>query len=123
MAQAGQARARADGAQHETLMAVLGRGFLDRLPRQFASQAVQLESLVGEIEFGQGQGRAAETVGLHDVGTGLQIAGMDLPHDVRAAHIQNFGAIFRAAIILLHIQVHGLDAAAEGPVAQKHALG
>ena len=62
-----------------------GGEFGRRLPRQSRGGEVQFVGVVLQAVFGQHQRRAAEGVGLDDVGAGLEIGAVDRPAPRRAA--------------------------------------
>ena len=95
---------------------------LGRLARQFAAALVDLERPVGDVELGQRDRRAAERVGLHHVGAGLEVAAMDVAHQVGAREVQHVGAVLLAVEVALDVERHALHAAAHGAVAQQHGV-
>ncbi len=84
---------------------------------------VDLEGAVGEVELAQRDRRAAEGVGLHHVGAGLEVAAMDLAHEVGAGEVQHVGAVLPAPVILLDVERQRLHARAHAAVAQQHVFG
>src|SRR3546814_5278519 len=67
--------------------------------------------------------RAAEVVVLHHVCAGLEIAAMDLAHDVGAREVQHLGAVLLVPVVIFDGEVHRLHAAAHGAVAEQNLLG
>ena len=102
-------------------MAAVGER-IGRLARQFAGAPVDLERAVGEVELRQRDRRAAEGVGLHHVGAGLEVAAMDVAHQVGARQVQHVGAVLPAPVVLLDVQRQRLHAAAHAAVAQQHGV-
>ena len=75
-----------------------------------------------EPELRQREGRAAERVGFHHIGPGLEIAAMNLPHEVRTGQIQHFRAVFLVPVIPLDIERQRLHPAAHAAVAEQHMV-
>ena len=109
-----------DRAEHEALPAVGEEP--GRLAGDLAGPPVDLEGLVLELELGQRDRRAAEGVGLDDVGAGGEVGAVDLPDHVGPREVEHLGAVLLAAEVTLQVQVHGLDQAAHGAVAEQHPL-
>ena len=95
---------------------------LRRLARQFAAAPVDLERLVGDVELRQRDRRAAERVGLHRVGAGLEVAAVDFAHQVGARQVQHVGAVLLAVEVAVDVQGHALHPAAHAAVAQQHSV-
>ena len=110
VAEAGQLGAGPDAADHPA-MAAVGE-LLRRLARQFAAALVDLERAVGDVELRQRDRRAAERVGLHHVGAGLEVAAVDVAHQVGAREVQHVGAVLLAEEVPLHVERHAQDAGA-----------
>ncbi len=123
MAEARQLGARPHRADDEAFASV-ARKLLDRLARQLGRDLADLEGAVGQVvELAQRDRRAAEGVGFHHVRPGLQIAAMDLAHDVGPRQVQNLGAILLPPIVLFDIERHRLDTAARAAVAEQNTIG
>ena len=99
MAEARQLGAGADGADDETLPAVAGEA-LDRLAGEARRTLVDLQRAGLKPELGQGEGRAAEAVGLDGVGTGLEVALVDAADEVGPAEVQDLRAVLLAPEIV-----------------------
>ncbi len=90
--------------------------------RQPRRDAIDLVRPVRQpLELRQCDRRAAEAVGLHEIGAGAEIGEMDVADQVGPRQVQDLRAVLLAAIIALDIEVERLDAAAHGAVAQQHA--
>ena len=76
-----------------------------------------------ELEFGEGDGGAAKTVGLDHVGAGGEIAFMDVADEVGAGEVQDFGAVFLVPIVFFGVQGEGLHARAHAAVAEEDGFG
>ena len=119
MAERREPRSRPDRADDEANPAVgLGR-FGRRLARDFAGAAVDVMGLVGQVEFGERDGRAAEAVGLHRVGAGAEMAQMDAADDIGAGLVQHLDAVLAAAVIAFEIERVAMHRRAHGAVAQQ----
>ena len=122
MAERRQPRPRPERAEDEAGPAVM-RKLGDRLLRQLGGAAVQLERLVGDAELAQGDRRTTEAVGLQRVAAGREIAAMDFADEVRAAFVEDLGAVLMALEIALDVEIAGLHLRAHRAVAQQHAVG
>ena len=94
--EARQLGARPDAADHPAMAAVAK--LLRRLARQFAAALVDLERTLGDVEFRQRDRGAAERVGLHHVGAGLEVAAMDVAHQIGPRQVQHVGAVLLAPV-------------------------
>ena len=92
VAQGGGFGARADGAGNEAGFAVLKAG--GGLAGEFDGGDVHVVAAVGEAKFRQDDFVGAEGIGLHAVGPGGIVAGVDFFHDVRAREDQDVNAVF-----------------------------
>ena len=118
VAERGQAGAGADRADHEALAAVAcDQG--DRLMGELGRAPVDLERPLAEVELAERDRRAAEAVGLERIGAGLEIAEVDLPDQVRAAQVQDLGAVLLAPEVGLDREVAALDLGPHGAIDQK----
>ena len=115
-----QLRARADAAK-DVAVAAIGEGF-GSLPRQFGRNLVDLVGAVLEAELAEGDGAAAERVGLDHIGAGFEITAMDFTHEVRAGQVQHFRAVLLVPIVPLDIQGQGLHAAAHSAIAEQNLV-
>ena len=122
MAERGEPRPRPDRAEHEARAAVVGE-LGDRLARELGGAAVEREGAVGDAELAQGDRRAAKAVGLDRVGAGLEIAAMDLAHEVGAALAEDLGAVLVAEKVALDIEIARLHLGAHRAVAEQDAVG
>ncbi len=120
IAEAGQLGAGANAA-NDPAVAAVGET-VSGLARQFASDLVDLERTLGQIELAQRHRRRAEGVGFDHVGAGCEVAAMDLPHQIGARQHQHVGAVLAAPVVLLHIQRQRLHPAAHAAVAQQDAV-
>ena len=96
---------------------------LRRLAGELGGEAVDLVGTVGELELGQRERRAAEAVGLDHVGAGLEIAAMDLPHQIRAGQVEHLGAVLAPPVVALDLQIEHLHARAHAAVAEQDLVG
>ena len=117
-----QPGARPDRAEHKTGAPVM-RELGDRLVRQFGGAAVQLERLVGDAELAEGDRRAAEAVGLQRVAAGREIDAVDFADEVRAALVEDLGAVLVSPEIALDIEIARLHLRSHRAIAQQHAVG
>ena len=120
VAEARQLGARPDAAHHPAMPPV-GEAFR-RFPRQLGSDLVDLEGAVLQPELAQRDRGAAEGVGLHHVGAGLEIAAVDVADEVGAGQVQHLGAVLLAPVVLLDIERQRLHAAAHAAVAQQNVV-
>ena len=121
MAERGQLRPRPDIADHIAVPAI-GKT-LRRLARQFHRAAIDLIGLRRQVELAQRDGRTAKGVGQHHIRAGLEIAAMNLAHEIRPREIQNLGAILIIPVILLDIEIGSLNPAAHAAVTQQNLGG
>ena len=120
VAQARQLGARADRADHPAVAAV--REAVGRLAGQLAGDAVDLVGAILEVELGQRDRRAAEAVGLDHVGAGLEVAAMDLAHQLRPRQVQHLGAVLAVPVVRLDVERQALNPRAHAAVAQQHLV-
>ena len=84
-----------DGAGDEARFG--GGGILvGDVARQFGGGEVQLVGAVFEFVIGKGDAGAAEGIGLDDVGAGFEVLAVDIPDDVGACDVENFGTVLAA---------------------------
>ena len=116
-----QLGARPDAADHPAVPSV---GEMPRPPRAPVRRRCLLISNARSARSNSRQRdrRAAEGVGLHHVGAGLEIAAMDFAHQVGARQAQHVGAVLAAPVIALDVQRQRLHAAAHAAVAQQHGV-
>ena len=119
VAQARQLGAGTDGAEHVAANAIRLPCLVHHLPRQPGSALVQVECLIRQVELAQRDGRRTEGIGLDDVGTGFNVAAMNLSHDVGTGPVQDLGTVLLSAVINLDVQSHGLHTAAHGAVTEQ----
>ena len=84
------------------------------------ARLVDLEGAVGEVELAQRDRRGAERVGLHHVGAGLEVAAMDVAHEVGARQHQHVGAVLPAPVVLSR---HPAAAPARGCPCRRRTAG
>ncbi len=119
-AQGRQFRAGAEAAQHPAVPSVAE--LLGRLAREFAGALVDLEGLVGDAELAERDGGPAERVGLRDIGPGLEVAAMDLAHEVGAGKRQHVGAVLMTPVVALDVEGQRLRPRTHRAVAQQDAV-
>src|SRR3954467_8965783 len=117
-----QAGARAERAEHEMGPSVM-RELGDRLVRQFGSAAVQFERLVGDAELAKGDRRPTEAVGLQRVAAGHEIEAVNFTDQIRAALVEDLGAVLVAPEIALYIKIACLHLRSHRAITQQHAVG
>ena len=118
VAERGQAGAGADRADDEALAAV-ACDLRDRLVGELGRAPVDLERPLAEVELAERDRRAAEAVGLERIGTGLEIAQVDLPDQIGAAQVQDLGAVLLIPEVGLDREIATLDLGPHGPIDQK----
>ena len=103
----GQPRPRPERAEDKAGAPVMGE-LGDRLARQFAGAAIEIEGFVGDAELAQGDRRGAEAVGLDRIGPGLEVVAVHLADEIGTALAQDLGAVLVAVEIVLDVKVAGL---------------
>ena len=98
------------------------REALRRFPRQLRRGLVDLPRPLAQAELGQRDRRAAEGVGFHHVRAGLEVAVVDVAHQVRAGQVQHLRAVLLVPIVALDVERQRLHAAAHAAVAQQHPV-
>ncbi len=113
---------RAHGAAHEAQLPGLV-GLTAGGARQLRRQAVELEGLVAEAVLVEHQRGGPESVGLDDVGPGLEVASVHQAHHVGPGAAEHLVAAFELlAAEVLGTQIGVLHRRARGPVEHENAL-
>ena len=90
---------------------------------QFGGHAVQAPGLVGQVVLGENDGCGAESVGLDDVGAGVEVSTVDGLNHIGPGENQVFVAslVFDAAEVV-GAEIVRLDSRAHGAVDYQDAL-
>ena len=110
-----------DGAGDEARFG--GGGILvGDLAREFGGGEVELVGAVFELVIGQRDARAAEGVGLDDVGAGFEILAMNILDDVGARDVEDLGTVLPPQVVGLDGQRRLMNHGAHGPVEDQDTL-
>ncbi len=92
------------------------------LAGEFGRDPVDLDGAVLEVELRERDRAAAEGIGLHHIGAGLEIAAMNLAHEFRAGEVEHLGAVLAVPVVALDIERQRLDTAAHAAVAEQNLV-
>ena len=88
----------------------------------FRRQPVNLQGAILKAKLPESDRRAAKTIGLNQVRTGLQIAAVNLRNNVRPRQVENLGAVLLPQIVPLDVETHRLHATASAAVTKQYPL-
>ena len=120
-ADAGHLGRRADGADHIT-RPIFRLEFSAGLAGNLRAALVQIKNFVCDAVFGEGDFVPIKRVRLHRIAADGQEALVNFANDFRPGLNENLGAVFVAEIILLNVEVVGVNAGAHSAVEEDDAL-